>query len=481
MAYENITLRKRNMTMVDGYYYMFDDNQDALVVKTDDGTQAYSYPLATAIDNQVVSLEFDGRNFWTLENPSGDSIYISRWNLENYVLQRRDNYTFNDFGGTYSWDSNAMTVEHYHLRLHEDTPNPPTPDTRIIVYMPKTKTVNFDLTTKLTSSMTVSLGPNENGQAEDISVSSVALAAEGGIYDTYYVDLNSPPVYEYSGPSPTASGGSSEFYSYRELYGDPVSFYTKIWIFNNNHNTDGSTGCLYSANAYDEMGGIAEYPGGEYQGVQACSFYDVPNYIFDREWQQTPYDPGPPETGHNSTNWPKFQSLMYVRTTNMIFLNVDNFSSSYGSMTMDNLDDDQATVLSVYDMSVEGANIYRLQLKATYYGQTYTFVGGFYNYQLATLEPFITSISLRANPAILPANGVNVSSVIAIVKDQFNIAIEGKQVYFTEDDPNGSITTPITQTDEHGEAKTGYKAGTTAREVKITATAQQTGAETPKD
>ena len=37
MAYENIVLRKRNMTMVDGYFYSIDEDQDALIVKTDDG------------------------------------------------------------------------------------------------------------------------------------------------------------------------------------------------------------------------------------------------------------------------------------------------------------------------------------------------------------------------------------------------------------------------------------------------------------
>lgn len=473
MAYENITLRKRNMTMVDGYFYTVDHDQDALIVKTDDGTQSYSYPLDNALGNQIVSLEHDGRNFWMLENPSGDNIYISRWNVENYVLQRRDRFEFNTGGGSYSWDSNAFTVEHYHLRFYTDVSAPT--DT-FQMYVPKTKQANLDLTSKLQSGMTISLGPNVNGRVEDLIVNSVSVSVAGATQTIYQVVTTTDCAYDYDGP--TASGSDD----YRERYGDPACFYNKLWIFNNKNGTSSSSGNLYSTSAYSAMTSISGNPGGEYQSVQSCTFYDVPNYIFDREWQLTPYDPGPPPTGFNSTNWPKFNSIIYVRTTNLIFLNPDDFENSYGSMTMDNLDDDQATVLTIYDLSIEGVNVYRLQLQATYYGTTYTFSGGFYSYQLSTLEPFITSISLRANPAILPANGVNVSTITAIVKDQFDLPIVGKNVYFTEDDPVGSITGGNPKvTDSAGEAITTYTAGTSAREVKITATAEQGGVETPID
>jgi hypothetical protein len=129
---------------------------------------------------------------------------------------------------------------------------------------------------------------------------------------------------------------------------------------------------------------------------------------------------------------------------------------------------------------MEGVNVYRLQTDATYYGETYEWSS--FNYQLSTLEPFITSISLRANPAILPANNTNLSVLTAIVKDQFNIPISGKSVTFTADDPVGSIQIPNPQsTDGDGIAITSYRAGNSAREVKITATAQQGGIPSPTD
>jgi hypothetical protein len=158
----------------------------------------------------------------------------------------------------------------------------------------------------------------------------------------------------------------------------------------------------------------------------------------------------------------------------MIFLDPNDLNNSFGSMTMDNLHEDQDETLPVFDVTIEGVNVYRLQLRATYYGTTYIFAGSNYSYQLSTLEPFITSISLRVNPAILPADGASKSTITAIVRDQFNRPISGKSVYFTDDDPDGEILPPNPKTtDANGEASTQYQAGNEAREVKITATAEQ--------
>jgi len=132
-----------------------------------------------------------------------------------------------------------------------------------------------------------------------------------------------------------------------------------------------------------------------------------------------------------------------------------------------------ATVIPIYDVTIWGDNVYRLQLKATYYGTTYTFAGSAYSYQLSTLNPFITSISLSADPAILPADLVSTSQITAIVKDQFLNPIASKLVYFTDDDANGYIMGSPASTNANGVATVSYKAGSTANEVRITATAQQ--------
>ena len=83
-------------------------------------------------------------------------------------------------------------------------------------------------------------------------------------------------------------------------------------------------------------------------------------------------------------------------------------------------------------------------------------------------------MALAAYPGIIAANTVSTAEIVATVKDQFGQPVIGRLVYFTEDDTVGSITggTPI-GTDSDGKAKTIYKSGNTAREVKITATVEQ--------
>lgn len=406
MAYENITLRKKNLVAVDGYFYMIDEDLDGLIVKTDDGTQAFSYPLDTVISTEISSLEYDGRNFWTLENLAGTSVRIRKWYLDNYVLKLRDTFNLTG-GGTHSYESDAFTVEHY----HEEFTAPEAVGQSIL---------SITNGSKLSSGMTVTLGPNSSGQIEEATVNSAGAD---------FVQINGTTTYAYAS-------------------GDPVVFFNNIWVFND---YDGLvlTGALYRFSAYTGSL-ITKYSGGAYADVEACTFYDMSDvYAADSD------------------------AICYIKGTNMIFLDPDDIANSFGSMVMDNVEDDNSTVITIYDVAIEGDNVYRLQLKATYYGTTYTFADSNYSYQLSTLNPFITSISLSADPAIVPADLVSSSQITAIVKDQFLQPITSKQVYFTDDDANGYIVGSPDGTDANGVATVSYVAGSTANEVRITATAQQ--------
>jgi hypothetical protein len=443
MAYENIVLRRRNMVMVDGYFYSIDADQDALIVKTDDGTQAYSYPLDNTITEYgsvsstptdptfggiIKALEYDGRNFWSLENSSTfTNVTIKRWYIDNYVLKLRDTFSKSP-DGTHIYSANAMSIEHYHIKFSADEYSGSselsvTTDVSYITVGSGTVTrAAFVLPDRLASGMTVTFGPNKYGQVEEQSVNSVGAD---------YININGTTLYDYE-------------------TGDPISFYTKIWLFNNYDGLSSATGALYQLNAYTGSYIYPHYTGGAYKDINAATFFDM-TPTFD-----TPAN-----------------AICYVKATNLIFLDPYNFGTSYGSMTLDNLVSTQDVVIPIYSLTIEGKNVYRLQTKATYYGTTYNFNLSNFSYQLSTLQPFITSISLRANPAIVPANGVNQSTITAIVKDQFNNPIAAKPVTFTDDDPNGAILTAVDNTDGDGVATTQYKAGTTAREVKIVATAQQ--------
>lgn len=406
MAYENITLRKRNVVMVDGYFYMIDENLDNLIVKTDDGTQAFSYPLDTVISTEISSLEYDGRNFWTLENLAGFNIKIRKWYLDNYILKLRTTFNLVETG-SHKYESDAFTIEHYHIAFSGNE-------------AAGQNMLSITDGSKLSSGMTITLGPNSSGQMEECTVNSAGAD---------WVQINGTTTYAYSG-------------------GDPIVFFNNFWVFNDYDGLN-LTGALYKFSAYTGSL-ITKYSGGAYADINACTFYDVSGVY---------------GAGSNA--------ICYVKGTNMIFLDPDDIANSFGSMVMDNVEDDNATVIAIYDVSIEGDNVYRLQLKATYYGTTYTFVGGNYSYQLSTLNPFITSISLSADPAILPADLVSSSLITAIVKDQFLNPIASKQVYFTDDDANGYIVGSPDSTDSNGVATVSYVAGSTANEVRITATAQQ--------
>lgn len=417
MSYENIRLRKQNFTVVNGYFWMIDQDVDAVIIKTDDGTQAYSYPLDTTIINEIISLEYDGYNLWSLETSATDQVTIRRWNINNYVCCLKNTFVMVP-GSSHKYNSSAFTVEHYHETFSANEGS-------------GQSVLSISNGLKMDSGFKLVLGPNVLGQREEVTVSSATVDS---------VSINGTILYSYNS-------------------GDSISFYRRIWLFNNYDGVSSSTGALYKIDAYTGAY-VAKYPGGAYKDINACTFFDVPRYVFDRSVGQGVVEP-------------RYNTIGYIKGTNMIFLNPDDLNNSYGSMAMDNIQSDLATTIAVYDVAMEGSNVFRLQLKATYYGVTGTFSDSTYNYQLSSLNSFITSMSLRSNPSILPANGVNTAEITAIVKDQFNLPIQQRQVFFTDDDPNGGILSSPINTDSNGMAVTNYKAGTTAREVRVTCTAQQ--------
>jgi hypothetical protein len=419
MAYENIQTKYRNFTGGDGYFYYFDHAQDNLVVKTDDGNIAFTYPLDTAIANEVVSLEFDGHNFWTLENPGG-SIIIRRWELDNYVCTLQNTFTkTNDGSNTY--DSSAMTVEHYHFAFGADET---TGESNISTTDPEG--IITDISSKVSSGMRVYFGPSTEtgyeGDTEDFSVISAG---------TDFIVINGTTSSKYKAS-------------------DPITTYKYIWMFND-YNGLAAEGALYKFDAYTGSY-ITKFGGNEYDNIEACTFAVIPE-------------------GLSSV----VNALAYVRGSNMLFTNVDSPTlENYGSMAMDNINANEIDILTVYDLMIYENNVYRLQRQATYYGSTTTFSDSAYSYQLATLTSFVHSISLQAVPAVIPADtGVSTSLITAVVKSQFLLAISGRQVDFADDDPVGYLSDTAVITDSSGVAQTTYYSGSTAREVKITATAKQ--------
>jgi len=432
MAYDNIKLiinQQDNFTVdQEGYFYTFDHDQDSLLQKTDDGNTAFSYPfdvlLGNTADDIVKSTEYNGVYFWTLQNLSGDDVSIKRWKIDNYICKLQQTFTVlsgtGPIPGDHIFDSVAFSVEHYHTTLASGVAVSGT-----TLYLDEySDHSSMGFTTTSGDPLPLHVGPNSNGEEEDVQVNTTI---SGG------VTLVSGTQYAYASS-------------------DEVNYYTHIWMFND-YDGVASTGALYKLDAYTGDY-LVKYGSGAYKDVGAATFYNVDSF----------------------TQYGDVDTLAYVKGTNMLFINTTAAGATlpyYGSMVMDNIKSDEATVRAVYDLAMDDQNVYRLQQGATYYGGDEEW--GSYNYQLSSLDAFVTSISLAAYPAIIAANQVSTADIVAIVKDQFLLPITSRLVYFSDDNTLGEISggTPK-NTNSDGKAQTVYTSGNDATEVKITAVVEQT-------
>ena len=262
----NIKLRKANFTVKDGYFFTFDDDQDALLQKTDDGNTAFSYPCDTLLSNTIRSLEFDGVYFWSLENDGG-TYKIKQWKIDNYICKLQNTYDMS-FGSGHTISTNCFTVEHYHTKITTTVSGGET-----TLYID-----DYSNQPNIINSAILHLGPNSNGDEEDVEVTGTVF---GG------VTLNSSIVHPYEA-------------------GDSVNFHRRIWLFNNYNGTDSSTGALYKIDSHTG-GYMDKYPGGAYKDIKACTFYKISSFT----------SLGPKDM------------LLYAKGTNTLFVNVEEQTKDY--------------------------------------------------------------------------------------------------------------------------------------------------------
>jgi len=315
---ENIKLlssQQRNFTVNQGYFYLFDYNQDNIIVKTDDGNTAFSYPLDTLIHTQqVVSTEFDGVYFWSLQNqrPDATDIRIRQWKIDNFVAKLQNTITKTG-DGSHKYDSTAFSVEHY----HDTFGNAVSGTTNITMTTYSGSSALTFTKTPGPGNLILHLGPNTNGEEEDVEVSSTTSI---GV---------------------TITGGTQ--YAYE--VGDPINFYTYLWVFND-YNGPGGGGALYKFDAYTGEY-LTKYPSGAYDSVGAATFFRVNSFA-------------------DNLDIGVVDALIYTKSTNMLFVNTTEVGGEliyYGSMVMENIDSDETNVIPVADLAMEGDNVYRLQIQ----------------------------------------------------------------------------------------------------------------------
>ncbi len=264
----NISIRKSNFTVHNGYFYTFDEDQDALLQKTDDGNTAFSYPLDTLLTHQIDSLEYDGVYLWTMEeeidtvpDPDEKTYYIKRWHIENYITKLQQTITIAT-GGSHIYSANCFTIEHYHTKLTTTVSGGET-----TIYID-----DYSNNPNVIEDAILHLGPNEDGEEEEILVTGTVF---GG------VTLDTPIINPYDAE-------------------EDINFHRRLWLFNNYNGTDNTTGALYK---FDSHTGnyISKYPGGAYKSITACTFYKINSFQ---------------DLGEKDM-------LMYAKGTNTLFVNVE--------------------------------------------------------------------------------------------------------------------------------------------------------------
>ena len=383
------------------------------------------------------SLEYDGKYFWTLENPGGDDVIIKKWLISGFICRLQRTYTLNG-SAAQKFFSLAFAIEHYDRQLA--TSYGPGASSLALNQIPTPSTSGVADVTRLNNGDILRLGPSNHPNSAGLEEEIVITGTVSGTH----VTLASPTTLFY-------------------LQNDPCSVATDCWFFNKFQPADpdpvNGSGQLYSFDVDNVTTTLVNRDqGNEFRDVQAAT------YLFD---------PGGAPVGPSGPR----DFLVYMNQSNLLFVETEptesTFLSNVKSAAQNNQETD-STIIPVDEITSEGNTLFRLQLKATFRnGNTLTTEEwDEYNYQLSTLEPLPTSISLSAEPAIISADGISTSTITAIVRDQFDQPIPSRTVNFSDDDtsgaPEGSVSPTSAATNSDGKAFTTYTAGTEPKLVQIT-------------
>jgi len=168
------------------------------------------------------------------------------------------------------------------------------------------------------------------------------------------------------------------------------------------------------------------------------------------------------------------RKVIFTRATNAIFMepNVNDIKFSK-TATLDNFDTDGNQPLPIYDLAVSfGGTLFRLQTSQEFDGDIESW--GDFNYVITPLFSLVKSVSVRAEPQIIAADGgTDKSDITVTVRDQFNQPVDGRTVTLADDNANGTLTAISLVTNGDGQVKTVYNSGDDDTIVKITATVTQ--------
>lgn len=458
MTRENIRVSDPNFTYDGEYFYCLLKTAQTLQVKTDDGNIAFSYPVDTTIGNTIETLEWDGVYFWSIEDSTG-GFKIRKWALDDYILKQISVYTFTS-GGIHTYSADDMAVEHYRLTLGNN-------DNGSGGYTVGIRDINVSDTTKISIGDRLTFVRARTPAHLRYATSYVETGTVQEILSATSVRLTSVMSSDPYGDGKGFRGPSASYVAATEpVPPDYVYVHKYLWVLNAYAPSDLTTAALYKINAYNGSN-VVQYTGTQYSGINAATFYTKYNTsgVAPNVYNTT--------VVNDATMGGLQTYLLFAKGSTLLFFNTSTLTIDR-SMAIDNVKADNINLWTVYDLATGGnepnITLYRLQ-RGTTYGDPASDESwsSAYSYERTILRRYVKSISVSGEPTVVPADGASTSRITAVVKDQYNTAVNAKTVAWT-DDAGGRLSPTSSTTDIFGRAFTTYTAGTTEADVKITAT-----------
>jgi len=211
----------------------------------------------------ITQTHYDGSNFWTLYDNSSAGFTARRWRIENKsVVDLKDTFIYAS-NSSNTYNSDAFGVEHYITEFGCTVSGGNT-----------SLCLDEYYDTVVSSGITLTLGPNEDGEIEDVTVSDI------------------------SGTDVIITSGTQYTYN----VGDQISFYKSLFVFNNYDGLSSARGTLFRFDAYtgDYISSDAD---ADYKNVDAAVFARIQNAIQD---------------------YPDAHTLLYIKDTNAKLRNMSD-------------------------------------------------------------------------------------------------------------------------------------------------------------
>jgi hypothetical protein len=476
---ENIRLSKPNFTTDGSFFYFIHETAQVLYAKVDDGSQSFTYPLDTTPSQPIKSLEWDGVFFWSLEDHittvTVDGFVIRKWVLDDFICKQISVYTFVD-SATHTYRSSSFAVEHYRTSIglgNNDGGGNGYLGVNLLdeVYLYDTSKIAVGELLYFVKRWTPTHVRYGTANIEQVLVNSIISSTKVGLSSNTvgdpYSDLRGWRGQE---ANPSAS---------EPLPPDEVYWTKYIWVFNLYSPGPTSTPALYKINAYNGSL-ISQDSGTQYGSVNASTFYVKYNTDSKTDPDHTESLTFNTSIVDDASSGGKQTYVVYIKSSSGLFYN-STTGATDRSLLVDNVKVDTVTLWEVYDMAVMGTEpdvtLLRLQLGTTYKNTGGTLIdetwSSVYSYDRSLLRRHAKSIAVTATPSIVPITTGN-AAIVATVRDQYNSSIPaGVQVSFTDDDSGtgtASLSPTTATTDAFGRAYTTFYAGSTEKDVKVTAT-----------